>query len=248
MRVSHVTRMNLFRYQRLFLHVSSALTPDIRFFFKSLISGSLFRYQRLFSGFFLWVTFQISTSLLRCVYCSSTRYLPVGGSRQNEEKKKCETVEWISATAISCTVPSGVWIFVQHAATRCNTLQHAATHRTTLQHTASHCDCCLVHGAIRCVDVFATRCNTLQHTEQHCNTLRHTATAVSCSVPSGVWIFVQHAATRCNTLQHTTTHCSTLQNTATHYNVHDVVRCVVICVFEYACRGITKKNDLFLKI
>jgi len=35
-------------------------------------------------------------------------YLPVGGSRQNEEKKKCETVEWISATAISCTVPSGV--------------------------------------------------------------------------------------------------------------------------------------------
>ena len=182
MRVSHVTRMNLFRYQRLFLHVSSALTPDIRFFFKSLISGSLFRYQRLFSGFFLWVTFQISTSLLRCVYCSSTRYLPVGGSRQNEEKKKCETVEWISATAISCTVPSGVWIFVQHAATRCNTLQHAATHRTTLQHTASHCDCCLVLGAIRCVDICATRCNTLQHAATHYDTL-------------------QYAAKHCNTLQ-----------------------------------------------
>ena len=79
--------------------------------------------------------------------------------------------------------------YLQHTATRCNTLQHTAakctiwactmsTRCSTLHHTASHYNNC-------------NKCITLQHTATHCNTLQHTAT-------------------HCYTLQHTATHCNKL--------------------------------------
>ena len=121
--------------------------------------------------------------------------------------------------------------YVQHTATRCNTLQHTlqhtATHCNALQHTATHCST-LQHTATYCNTLrhTATHCNTLQHTATHCNTLQHTATHCTMTRTShDSWGRKLYAETPMwNTLYLTATHCNTLQHTATHHMRQNALR------------------------
>ena len=118
-----------------------------------------------------------------------------------------------------CCLDLILYLLLQHAATRCNTLQHAATRCNALQQAATHC-------------------NTLQHTATHCNTLQHTAT---CCNTSNTVQHTQHTATtHCSTLQYIATHCSTLQHAiaATHL-------CVSLVLYQlfYRVANRTRRPD-----
>jgi len=97
--------------------------------------------------------------------------------------------------------------WVQHTATRCNTMQHTSTQCNTLQRNAAHCST-LQHAAT------LIHYNTLQHTATNCTMLQHVyMLGVSAGDCAGIL-----GATHRNTMQHTAAHCKTLQHTATRYN------------------------------
>ena len=136
--------------------------------------------------------------------------------------------------------------YVQHTATRCNTLQHAATHCNTLQPTATHCN-----------KMYRSNFTHVALAELGCHNFSRNAIAVCVGAllffakclplrlpakPVGIHELYT-CATRCNTLHHAATHCNTLYHTATHCNTrqHTATHCSTL---QHTCNQAAEPNAI----